>query len=504
MDYLHFNHGMPMKIGRNDPCHCGSGKKYKKCCLLKDEEAKRAAPAKPIEPVAPAPRAAKPLDAPKPPPDPRIAAWNARWEAFAACDYEDQIALFQHTLDEPELMDGEMAFEMLSKLFHATVEHNERDRFEALVDSLRERQPKVYDQEAHHCLDWLISNALVAKRYGRVQALTNEMAALAGKEIDLWNRVESQLAYHGQLFVLVEAMRIAWPKVRRSRAIVPWGIDEFAHRAMDYELLDYTEHTLAPDASDPALLARLNVYSKALIPERLAAYLAHLTGQAQRQWTMHDFEFVPPRRRSRQDWDEEDEEDVEDTAAGQSTGEQNSYDLTIEFLGYLHRVEGVPYTKGELGRRELARFIFERHAGDLEYQESMLESMQSDLARQHGRKLPPTPKYRRYEHQLVPDRERLERFLGSLLQILNQLYYQAAAVFELLPAWLRFLESRHLIDATLRVRTLSDLASLTEPLCKLFGNFADDPTLHQALLSWHEDAAKEPLSSSRIVRSGDM
>jgi preprotein translocase subunit SecA len=23
------------KIGRNDPCFCGSGKKYKKCCLLK-------------------------------------------------------------------------------------------------------------------------------------------------------------------------------------------------------------------------------------------------------------------------------------------------------------------------------------------------------------------------------------------------------------------------------------------------------------------------------------
>ncbi|NLF31738.1 MAG: DUF2384 domain-containing protein [Planctomycetes bacterium] len=25
------------KVGRNDPCPCGSGKKYKKCCLLKDE-----------------------------------------------------------------------------------------------------------------------------------------------------------------------------------------------------------------------------------------------------------------------------------------------------------------------------------------------------------------------------------------------------------------------------------------------------------------------------------
>ena len=25
-----------MKVGRNDPCHCGSGKKYKKCCLPAD------------------------------------------------------------------------------------------------------------------------------------------------------------------------------------------------------------------------------------------------------------------------------------------------------------------------------------------------------------------------------------------------------------------------------------------------------------------------------------
>jgi hypothetical protein len=27
------------QIGRNDPCHCGSGRKYKLCCLGKDEDA---------------------------------------------------------------------------------------------------------------------------------------------------------------------------------------------------------------------------------------------------------------------------------------------------------------------------------------------------------------------------------------------------------------------------------------------------------------------------------
>jgi hypothetical protein len=31
------------KVGRNDPCPCGSGLKYKKCCSAKDEAARSAA-----------------------------------------------------------------------------------------------------------------------------------------------------------------------------------------------------------------------------------------------------------------------------------------------------------------------------------------------------------------------------------------------------------------------------------------------------------------------------
>ena len=36
--------------GRNDPCPCGSGKKYKKCCLAKDEAARPRTPT-PVEPA---------------------------------------------------------------------------------------------------------------------------------------------------------------------------------------------------------------------------------------------------------------------------------------------------------------------------------------------------------------------------------------------------------------------------------------------------------------------
>jgi len=31
-----------MKVGRNDPCHCGSGQKYKKCHLASDDAARSA------------------------------------------------------------------------------------------------------------------------------------------------------------------------------------------------------------------------------------------------------------------------------------------------------------------------------------------------------------------------------------------------------------------------------------------------------------------------------
>lgn len=37
------------KAGRNDPCPCGSGKKYKKCCLAKDEAAGRKTAVTPVE-----------------------------------------------------------------------------------------------------------------------------------------------------------------------------------------------------------------------------------------------------------------------------------------------------------------------------------------------------------------------------------------------------------------------------------------------------------------------
>ncbi len=59
----------PERPARNEPCHCGSGKKYKHCCLAKDEEierALRAQQASAAPPAAPAEDEPSPRTAPPP------------------------------------------------------------------------------------------------------------------------------------------------------------------------------------------------------------------------------------------------------------------------------------------------------------------------------------------------------------------------------------------------------------------------------------------------------
>src|SRR5437762_997100 len=125
--------GLPMKAGRNDPCPCGSGKKYKKCCWSKDqEEAARAAPDLEPSPLPPAAFSTPPLSpealAPPPPKTPQQEKEDARWNQFESQDYEGRVALFLQTLEEPELMSNELAFEMLSQLQPEAVNRSERMR----------------------------------------------------------------------------------------------------------------------------------------------------------------------------------------------------------------------------------------------------------------------------------------------------------------------------------------------------------------------------------------
>jgi len=299
--------------------------------------------------------------------------------------------------------------------------------------------------------------------------------------------VESRLAYHGYLDTLVEAMRLGWPEVRSSDGIVPWGIDEFNERAIHYEILNYIAKTPDPKGDDPALLERLRFFAgDSLDVDRASVIVGYLSGQTERQWTMDDFKLAPPKRRSRRDWDDEEEDEKE--ASKPDPARVNLYDLTLQFVSYAHRVEGVAWTKANLASHEIFSFFARRNARELEYRESMLDS----ALRSTEHKRAPIKKYNRYDHLLCPDRERLDKFLAEKLQFLNQQPHKVAAMAELIPAWMRFLQMQGLVDAKLRSEILKSLKPLAGDLLKSIDNFHNDPTLREGIERWSEDADKEP------------
>lgn len=78
----------------------------------------------------------------------------------------------------------------------------------------------------------------------------------------------------------------------------------------------------------------------------------------------------------------------------------------------------------------------------------------------------------------------LTSFCISPAAPLNQLYYRASALFKIIPAWLRFLEMRQLIDADVRIQTLGHLGHQADSLGQIFNEYIFDPNPRQGLDAW--------------------
>jgi hypothetical protein len=393
------------------------------------------------------------------------------WHEFESQDSGGRIALFLETLKDAEVMTDEMAFEMLNVLHTDAAARGDHTRFAKCAAALRERLPGVFAEGAHFYLWWLLLDALAESRQDVVPGLTLELAETAGRDIDVFNRAAETLGYHGRLDALVEALRIAWPLVNSSGNVVPWGVSEFAERGVSHEIYHYLEHTASPDAADPGLLERVQFFIDEPREGYLDQFVCELLGKSGREWQTGDFALRPPRKRRRGDWDDE---PAEDTTWDQ--GRANLARLINEFVGYMRREHAVPFSRGELVRQELYRYFSRRNAGEIDPHPSMLEA-----ALHPKRKLPKPP---RPVHPLCPERVTLDVHLGGLMGFMNGLYHSAAALFQAMPAWLCFLETRGLIDAATHKKAAVDLLPLHADLLQVWEQFTDDPHLYRQGKAW--------------------
>jgi hypothetical protein len=484
-----------MKAGRNDPCPCGSGKKYKNCCLANDRERRvenRLEPP-PVawdetdEPydgaAAESPRwrdggfdpeltgarsgESHPLsdddeddewgDEPGAEPEPLRQAGDDLWDEFDRATYEGKNTLFLKTLETPDLLADDLGFEMLNAIRRRAQELGDWDAFEILLRAFQERAPEAFADSAAYCVAWLVEQRVACGRLDELGPLAREMAGYAGSDIDIFNLALDSLAYHCDLPTLVEMMRIGWPGVRDSSDIVPWGVDEFIDRAMRYELLQYCEQAASPRADDPELVERLEFYAAPFNEELAAAFIESVTGRVQQG-------------------------PVPGTARGKWC-----HRVCCEFLGHLVRERGVRPGKADLGSENLCTYLLQRLEGQLKHAPKLYDPGQR-LPKRKGRS---RRVQRRPVHVLCPDAKTLDPYLAHQMDFLAARYHAVAATMEIIPAWLRFLNLRQLIDPQEHRVALQDLSRLQSHVLKFCREYRDDPSLHEAAVQ----AWQEPLPS---------
>ncbi len=480
-----------MSIGRNDPCPCGSGKKYKQCCWLKDRQAERpiVKPAVMAEPpfspteeteirprlgsLAPPPQSAARTEVEEEP-DPEREFWDKFWDEWQAADYEQQLDITEKMLrEQPELVEGGLAFEMFADLHTKASINEDWARFDLLVDLLIQQAPASYEAEKHYFLGWRIENALVSGNRTSVRELFNALATLAGQEIDEFNRIAEKLAYHGELSSLVSGYRIARPEVEASPQIVPWGVSEFVDQAFSYETFSRLEQQPDLQADDAELLSLLRTE---LNTKNFTEYLDYLSGRQLPRWTLEDCTLPPIPPKQKGAWKEDEEE-----SANTAPESDNLHLLTIAFIHDWHIAEGTSYSKAELARSQIIRYLVERQRGDLEpvdkfpFSQGQKKKERKKLSSQSSA-----------SHPLCPDPQTLNRYMVLLIGFLSGRLHTAGAMLEAVPAWIRFLEKYDLLDGDQATEALASLKKLAADWMTAVETATSDPLLLANAIKLHE------------------
>jgi hypothetical protein len=470
-----------MRAGRNDPCPCGSGKKYKKCCWEKDrdEESK-----KPLVPTPPAqPRA------PLPPPvpawvrheadedledewededledewededledegdeaeeveEPVNPAAVARWEEFEAADFPQRLELFDRTLDEG-LMDHENAFAMLTALHEGLIQRGERERFDELVEAMQKKAPASYASNAVCFLVDQISDALALNRLDRLPELAVRLGEQGEEMSEIGNMALLQLMYRGQQDVALAMLRTSWPKVHESTELLPWAVEQDRSQGANLEVCTFLESNPQAEGNEPVLRERVRFFVEDLDEERLAEVVALLSGRKAVSGSLADYQGLKGGKKGRQ------RREIPQALHRRLT------DLGFAFVGYLRRELGVPYSKGDLARQGIIEYLIERATGRLERRGGGID------------------------HPLAPEYANLDEYLSRYFSLLDGRTHQGFAIFELIPAWLRFLVSLGLLTVEQSRKVFAILGKLREPFETLRGNVKDDPRLGEGLSAW--------------------
>lgn len=505
-----------MKIGRNEPCPCGSGKKYKHCCLGKDENAHQNTLKMREEwsrawfddnireawyedwsletPLSDSETEEEFFDDEeedwedeREESDEALAdtlateaeeAEEKFWTDFTAQALAGKIALFEKKLEAPEVFQPTTAQEMLEHIFEAAAIADAREGYDTLIEKVRQAAPNIYSFAALSHLPHRITNALITKREENLLNLVEELAVFAAEAPIAFEITLTELCFYGRLDLFRAALKTAWPKFKPHDELEDEVSDIFASLAVRAAVFEYVERK-RDDAE--ALFQTLAQFSN--IPRaRVEHFMGLLSGEQRPAWRVSDFEIKPSASRPRIN------DDLEEAPPLRATVAQNLFRLVLQFQGYLLREREVSLIKSDLGCHLLMHYMIQRALGHLHIPADFFIKHGEFAAQYQFRHLD----WPRHVRLLCPDRVTLKHYLIEELRGDDSQHYSTACLFALVPQWLDFLVTQQLLEPAQRNQTLLDLFEVHEDLYGTLLQYTRNLHLAKSLIGWPWQQTRPP------------
>ncbi len=396
------------KLGRNDPCHCGSGKKYKRCCLLKER-------AQELEEV----RVRKEYREFYRDSSPKIKEEEElfSWELFQKSPFEEKIAIFEKELDNI------IPFELLETIYQEAWRNDEIDRFKECLRFLQVNKSKSYQEDEIYYSFWLLEIAIANKDYAQIPNLLEVYYDQPDKNIDKFFQVIDLLMYSGQIAELSELMLHIVPQIESSYNIMPQGIDEFFGILSMLKIIEFINREAISEEEMKKLIIQFEKLEINFAEEDLKQTILRLAGRIMTEWKSEEFiPTIPKKKRNR-----------------------SFFNLSLDFMQYLNANHNIHLAKGELVRQGILKCWYNQKRFMKKKDEA---SILYPREREFDKSLAPYAKY------LAPRPSRL------------------AAVVETIPFLILFLTENGLMHPYHIKTVLSEFERLRNNSIKYFGNLS--------------------------------
>jgi len=421
------------KIGRNDPCPCGSGKKYKKCCLEKNEQAAKRMPAadddeagedKELE-YTPAFLRQMGKEAKKRA-SPERKRWMRFWEEFEEASVDEKIERASELIESIPEFKGELAFSLMDILRNPLQKSGRAKDLDKLIRRVKELHPEAYAEESGW-MNYLLAENAMLEPDGDLLTPLSELAREPDKAIDEFMKIIYRLQYHDCTDELRRILPEAWPRIKDSSRIMQFAVQEFQDMCFCLVLDKYLEHDPEFDPEDPAFLEDILPYFEE-DTHRLKKIVMHLSGRAKKRLetgTVQDAEF------ERCDY---------------------IFFLSLDFTCFLRRKKGWSPQRSLIAQDQICEYFFG------------MQQQGNDPDLRHVPRLLPCP-------------DSTEQFLAGLLNAIGSRPYHAAAFCQAIPPWLEFLAERALADPADTEPIWADIKKQLKPLPKTLERHVYDPVM---------------------------